>query len=120
MLHLEAGRPRIEDLGPHDVRRQHVRRELDAVETGMHQLGQRFERQRLGQPWNPLQQDVAPHQQHRDQAVHQFVLPDQIAPDLRPQRAYPPRCSHDFLVAHSRAGRGTPWFDVQTHESSRS
>jgi hypothetical protein len=68
-------------LGAGHVRRQEVGRELDAAELAFEVLRQRLDRARLGQPGQPLHEDV-PVGQHRDQhAVDDRLLADDAGLD---------------------------------------
>jgi len=67
---------RVEDLGAGDVRREHVGRELEALEGAADDAGKRPHGQRLGKARNALQQDVAAAQQRDQQRLHQPLLPD--------------------------------------------
>ena len=90
-IHAEARLARIVDLGADDVRRQHVRRVLDAVEVQPEHACQRFHERRLAQSGHAFEQDVALDHERNQQAVHQIVLADEIAADLRAQRVDPVR-----------------------------
>jgi hypothetical protein len=67
----------------HDVRRQHVGRELDAPEAAtLNAAGQGLQRESLGQPGYALEQHVAASQERHQQAFEQTVLADDQPPQL--------------------------------------
>ena len=70
-----AGRGPV-DLGPGQVGREQVGGELDAAEGEVERPGQGADGPGLGQPGDPLDQDVAPRQQGDDQALEQGALAD--------------------------------------------
>ena len=55
----------LDHLRAEDVGRHEVGRELDAVEPQVHRLGERLDEQRLGEPGNAAQQDVAAGEERR-------------------------------------------------------
>ncbi len=68
VLGLEGAVARVVDHGAHDVRRQHVGRELDALETHRERLRQRLQRQGLAQARHAFEQDMAVGQQAQSSA----------------------------------------------------
>jgi hypothetical protein len=86
-LGVEAPAVGAVDAGPDEVRRDEVGGELDAAERPAEDFGERLQRQRLGEPRDPLQQDVAAGEQADEQALEHRVLPDDHASDLRQRLA---------------------------------
>ncbi len=75
-----AGAVLGQHFGAGDVRRQQVGRELDARKVAVQVLRQRLDRARLGEPGQPLDQDVAIRQETEDEALDDVLLPDDRAP----------------------------------------
>ena len=118
MFDAEARLLRIVNFRAHNIGRQHIGRELDAVELGVHQRGQRFERERFSQTGNAFEQNVALHHQRNQQAVDQVVLADQIAADLAAQRLDPMRClAHQRLSFRRIEDRRGLFVRVKCHDS---
>ena len=76
---------RVVDQGADQVRRQQVRRELDAPERAVDRLGQRGDRERLGQPRHAFDQHVTVGEQRQQQALDEVFLSDQDFSNLGPQ-----------------------------------
>ena len=74
LLDVELLRLLIEDHRADEVGRQEVGRELDAGEAGVDDLGERADRQGLGQPGHALEQDVAAGEQPDEEPLHHRVL----------------------------------------------
>jgi len=66
----EVTRFLVVDTTAHQIGRQQIRRELDALETTAQGLSQGVDRERFGQPWHPFNQQVPLRQQG-----HQDALP---------------------------------------------
>ncbi|OQA75337.1 MAG: hypothetical protein BWY31_04693 [Lentisphaerae bacterium ADurb.Bin242] len=66
----------LDDLGPGDVRRHQVGRELDPREVQVQTLRQRADHQRLGQARHALQNGVPPREDARQQLLQHQFLPD--------------------------------------------
>ena len=66
----------VEDLGAGDVGRHQVRRELDALEAQVEDLGERADQQRLGQAGHAGQQAVAAGEERDQQLLDDVVLAD--------------------------------------------
>src|SRR5258708_6399938 len=73
------------------------------MKRGLDRSRQRADRERLGQPRNPLQQDVAIRQQADQQPIHQLLLPyndlanfptQLVDPDRRRLHLLTQRCTH--------------------------
>ena len=73
----------VEDLGAGDVRRHQVRRELDALEGQVEDLGQRLDQQRLGQTRHAGDQAVPAGEERHQHLVDHLVLPDDDLAQLR-------------------------------------
>ena len=95
---IKEGILRVIDFGADDIRGQHVRRELDALEIHLDGGGQAFDRQGLGKSRNALKQDMAPGQQADQQAFDQMMLAYDYLGHLLPQQAQPGRTYLDRLV----------------------
>src|SRR5262249_28436505 len=61
---------------------QHVGRELDARERAVERVGERADDQRLGEPGDPLEQDVAAGDEAEQEAAQHLGLTDQDLADL--------------------------------------
>ena len=66
----------VEDLGAGDVRRHQIRRELNALEAEIENLGDRLDEQRLCQPGYARQQAVAAGEERDEHLLDDFVLSD--------------------------------------------
>jgi hypothetical protein len=64
------------DVGADEVRRQQVRRELDAVKIPFDRFGQRLDRRGLGQPRQTLHEKMTVAQQADEHAVDESLLSD--------------------------------------------
>ncbi|OPZ69920.1 MAG: hypothetical protein BWY82_02196 [Verrucomicrobia bacterium ADurb.Bin474] len=82
---------RVVDLGSDDVRRQHIRGELNASEVRQHGACKCFERQCLGETRYPFKQNVSVCQQRDDQALDQMFLPNDVAMQFLLERSQPER-----------------------------
>ena len=76
----------LEDVGPGDVRRHHVGRELDPAERQAEDLRHRADQQRLGQPRHADEQDVPAGEEAREELLDHVVLADDHLGDLGPHR----------------------------------
>ena len=72
----------VEDLGAGDVRRHQVRRELDALEVEIEDVGERLDQQRLRQARHAGDQAVAAGEQRDEHLLDDFVLPDDDLAEL--------------------------------------
>jgi len=72
----------LQELRAGDVARHEVGRELHAREAQVERLRDRLHEQRLREPWNTDEQDVAAREQRRDEVVHDLVLSNDAPPDL--------------------------------------
>ena len=98
VLGVETALARVVNHGANDVRRQHVGRELQAVELQLGGRGERLERESLGQPRNAFEQDVPIGDQAHEQPVHEVLLAHQHARNLLAQRRNPAGSSaHRFV-----------------------
>ena len=61
--------------GTHDVSRQEVWSELDTLVVSADELRERLDRQGLGQPWEPFEEDMPPREEADEQRVDQVALP---------------------------------------------
>jgi hypothetical protein len=77
----------LEDVGPGDVRRHHVGRELDAPEREARDPRHRADEQRLGQPGHPDEQDVPAGEQACEELLDHVLLADDDLADLRAEPA---------------------------------
>ena len=66
----------LQDVGPGDVGRHQVGRELDAAEAHRQALGQRADHQRLGQAGNPFQQAMPPAEERDQKLIDDVGLAD--------------------------------------------
>ncbi len=66
----------VEDLGPGDVGRHQVWRELDALEAEMENLGERLDQQCLCEPWHASDEAVPAAKQRHQHFVDYVVLAD--------------------------------------------
>ena len=66
----------FEHVGPGDVRRHQVGGELDPLELGVENLGDRADDKRLGQPGHADQQAMAAREDRRQNLIDDGVLPD--------------------------------------------
>jgi hypothetical protein len=98
----ELPRRLVEHHGPHQVRGQQVRRELDAPERSVHHLGERADRQRLGEAGHPLEQHVAPAEDRHEQALYHLALSHHAALDLLDRRAEQGRSVAQLLFLERR------------------
>src|SRR4029078_7050190 len=73
---------RPEDPGPDDVRRDQIRRELDAVERPAEDPGQRREEHGLAETRSSLEEHMAVREDCDEESVHHPVLPDDDAAQL--------------------------------------
>nr|GEX69762.1 hypothetical protein [Tanacetum cinerariifolium] len=78
LLEHEAAGFGAVDFGAGDVGGQQVGGELDAVELGFDAFGQLFDRLGLGQTGCAFDQHVAVGQQRDQQALNQFLLPEDL------------------------------------------
>jgi hypothetical protein len=87
-LELERPLPALGeiDFRPGDVGRQKIGRELDAREVGLQVMSQAFDRPRLRQTRQPLDQQIAVGEQAEDQPVDHRLLADDAAADAGFQR----------------------------------
>ena len=92
-----------------DVGRQHVRRELNALELRLNGGSESLERKRFRQTRDAFEQDMAVADQPDHEPVDQMFLADNDASHLLPQWLHPRgRLLHGFvdrLHARVRAGR---------------
>jgi hypothetical protein len=65
---------------------EQVRRELDAPERHPQRLREGLDQRRLGDPGDPLQEDVAPAQERHQEQLDGLLRADVDLPDRRPQR----------------------------------
>ena len=72
--------------GSRQVGRQQVRRELNPAELRVDRIGQRIDRQRLGQPRNPFEQNVPIAEQSDQQTFHKVFLTDDHFAHLQGQQ----------------------------------
>src|SRR5690606_10960619 len=75
----------LQNLGPCDVHRHQVGRELDAAELERERFGQLAYQQRLRQAWYPHQQGVPAGKKASRQPLDHVVLTDDHPPQLGPQ-----------------------------------
>ena len=61
-------------VGPDDVGRHQVRRELDPRKSQVERLRQRLDQQRLPQTWDALEQHVPPGQQRDQHVIDQLLV----------------------------------------------
>ena len=71
-----AGLGLLQDVGPGDVRRHQVGRELDPLEADVEDLGERADHQGLGQARHAHQEDVPPGEDRGEDLLDHFVLAD--------------------------------------------
>ena len=81
-LDVEAARVGPVDARADEVGGHEVGRELDAPERAAHDVGERADRQRLGEAGHALEQHVAAGQQRDEQPLEHRVLADDDALDL--------------------------------------
>jgi hypothetical protein len=81
-LGVEVRAVRAVDPGADEVRRDEVRRELDAVERAAEHRGGGLDGQRLGEAGDALDQDVPTRQQAHEHAFEHLLLSRDHAPDL--------------------------------------
>ena len=74
----------LQDVGPGDVGRHQVGRELDAAEAHRQAAGQRADHQRLGQAGNPFQQAMPPAEERDQKLIDDVGLADDHLPHLVP------------------------------------
>ena len=79
---LELAELLVEDPRAHDVRRNEVRRELDALELPADRLCQRLHRHRLRKPGNAFHEQMPPRQKGDDHPLEKRILADDHALDL--------------------------------------
>ena len=77
-----AVRVLLHDVGADDVGRHQVRRELDARELEVQDVGERVHEAGLADARNALEQHVAAGEQGRDRVVDDFLVPDDPAADF--------------------------------------
>jgi len=94
---------RVENLGADDVRGQHVGGELEPGKLDVDAVGQRFDRQGLGQAGNAFQKHVAVGQQTDHQAFHQVSLAYNHLADLIKKRAHKGAGPLDLIVYRSNS-----------------
>ena len=85
-LHAEFAGPRIVNLRAEHVGRQQVGGELDALEVQAKRLGDGANRQRLGEPRNPFQENVSIREKSDQEAVDERPLPDNDFADFEVKR----------------------------------
>ncbi len=66
----------VEDLGAGDVGRHQVRRELDALEVEVEDVGERLDEQRLGEARHAGDEAVAAGEERDEHLLDDLVLPD--------------------------------------------
>ena len=81
-LGLEGALVRAVDARSDQVGRHEVRRELDPVERTAQDIGQRLDRQGLGEAGDAFEQDVSAREQADEDALEHRVLPDDDPSDL--------------------------------------
>ena len=84
-LELERPRLRVVHRHPDDVRRQHVRRELQPVERQVQTLGQHPRQHCLANPRHVIDQQVPPAHQPHQHPRHHFRLAQKDPVDVRPK-----------------------------------
>ncbi len=113
----EIAAPLVVDQGADEIGRQQVGGELDALEIDRQRLGQRLDRQGLGQARDAFDQHVAAGQQTDQQAIEQVVLPDDDPPQLGLDPLQGERFALDLTIqcrdiklhSHSGAAAGCKW-----------
>ena len=78
----ELARALVVDAGADEVGGHEVGRELDALELAPDRVGDRLDRQRLGQAGHPLDEQVALGEERDRQPLEQHVLADDDLLDL--------------------------------------
>ena len=91
----------VQDLGPGDVRRHQIRRELDPLEVEMQDVRERLDQQRLRQARHAGDETVPAGEQRNQHLLEDFVLTDDDLAELRENARAPLR---DPLGAHRRGG----------------
>ncbi len=72
----------LQDVGPRDVRRHQVGRELDSFKADVKNPGDRTDHQGLGQPGHADQQHMAPSKDCRQDQLDHVMLTDDHLTDL--------------------------------------
>ena len=100
----------VEDLGAGDVGRHQVRRELDALERQVQDLGERRDQERLGEAGHADDQAVAAGEQRDEELLDDLVLADDHLADLRedPLAARDTRSATAAMSAVDASFRGGP------------
>ncbi len=81
LAHAEVARGLVVDERAHEVGREQVRRELDALEARVDGAGERGDGERLGEAGHALDEHVPAREQADQQALHEHGLPDDDLPD---------------------------------------
>ena len=76
-----AGLRRIDERA-HDIGRQKVRRERDALEVKAERLGERVHAERLGEARHTFQKDVPVGDEREDEPIDELLLPNDDLADL--------------------------------------
>ena len=92
----------LNHVGPRDVSRHQVGRELDAVERQVERVGQRPHHQRFREPWHALQQAVAAGKHADQQFLDHLPLADDDLAELASDLAVRLVQSLDGVVIGSR------------------
>ena len=99
---LELAGLLVEYADARDIRRQQVRRELNALEHALQRAGQRLGQRRLADAGHILQQHVPLAQEGDQQQIDDLLFPHDDAADIGPQRPGHPlqffRFSQELLV----------------------
>jgi hypothetical protein len=78
---------------PDQVRREKIRGELNAAETGVQNIGEAFHRQRLGKTRHAFEQNVTACEDSRQQPVYHRLLANNFARQFVPRFLYQVLCA---------------------------